>query len=181
MKADKDPLSEHLRKEILQQFLLLFQRHHICQQESGSACRGHIRKNSWTMLLNIRLIRLEKEYKLVSYDVENCFGTIPVELAIKIIREEFDKVESYTNIPCDRFIKLIEFCMCECNYFVFENQFYQQEIGLFMGSALSSILVERVIEKAVDETMINWISICLFGKFTSMITSLLCLKIESSW
>lgn len=98
-------------------------------------------------------MKLRRGYKLVSYDVVNCFGTIPTEHAIRIIYDDFDKVTQFTSIPRDQFIELLRFCLTQCNYFVFNDELYKQINGLFMGSSLSSILVERVIEKAIDETL----------------------------
>lgn len=106
-------------------------------------------KSSTHFLKKYRRTRLTVGHKLVSFDVVNCFSNIPVDLALELIERDFSKVATQTDIPKKQFMELLSFCMKECNYFCFEGSFYQQSKGMFMGSSLSPILVERVIEEAL--------------------------------
>lgn len=91
---------------------------------------------------------------MVSFDVENCFGSIPVSLAIEIIERDFDSIiNKHTNIQKGEFINLLKFCLCECNFFTYENRTYRQLLGMFMGSCLAPILVERIIEDTITKTL----------------------------
>lgn len=60
---------------------------------------------------------------LVSYDVVNCFGTIPVEEALKIIERDFHLIEQHTPIPKEEFLKMLTICLKEANYFVFSGKY----------------------------------------------------------
>lgn len=91
--------------------------------------------------------------KLVSFDVVNCFGQIPTELAMEIIERDFHLVEMHTPIPKERFLHMLRVCLKEANYFVYEGKFFRQNLGMFMGSSLPPILVERVIEEFVDRAL----------------------------
>lgn len=86
---------------------------------------------------------------LVSFDVVNCFGEIPTQLAIDIISRDFELIQPHTNIPKKEFLELLTLCLHEANYFGFQNTVFRQLKGMFMGSSLAPILVERVIEEAV--------------------------------
>lgn len=74
-------------------------------------------------------------------------------MAIKLIERDFDKVAKVCRIAKKTFIELLRFCLQECNYFRYGDQFYRQVNGLFMGSSLAPILVERVIEEAISTTL----------------------------
>lgn len=110
-------------------------------------------KNSHEFVKKIRDLIVKDRWKMVSFDVVNCFGNIPVDLALEIIDEQFDKICEYTPIPKKVFMNLLKFCLNECNYLVFEGKFYKQIDGMFMGSSLAPILVELVLERAIDKTI----------------------------
>ncbi len=50
-------------------------------------------------------------------------------------------------------MKMLKLCLCEANYFVYQDKFYRQKRGMFMGSSLAPILVERVVEHIADKTL----------------------------
>lgn len=90
---------------------------------------------------------------LVSYDVVNCFGNIPTKKALELIERDFHLIEQHTPIPKNEFLTMLKICLQEANYLVFAGKFYRQTKGMFMGSSLAPILVERVIEDIVDKTI----------------------------
>lgn len=90
---------------------------------------------------------------LVSFDVVNCFGKIPTKLAMMLIERDFHLIEDHTPIPKEEFMKMLDLCLNHANYFVYQGDFYKQNLGMFMGSSLAPILVERVIEEFVDKAL----------------------------
>lgn len=72
---------------------------------------------------------------------------------MNIIERDLTKIAEHSSIPKTLFMNLLSFCLNECNCFQYENKYYRQKHGLFMGSSLAPILVERVIEDAVDNTL----------------------------
>lgn len=48
---------------------------------------------------------------------------------------------------------MLKICLQEANYFAFAGKYYGQMKGMFMGSSLAPILVERVIEDIVDKAL----------------------------
>lgn len=101
----------------------------------------------------VRKRRITQGHVLVSFDVVNCFGNIPTELALQIIERDFDIIAEHTPIGKGDFLAMLKVCLQLANYFVFEGKFYSQNLGMFMGSSLAPILVERVIEDIVDKAL----------------------------
>lgn len=62
-------------------------------------------------------------------------------------------IVEHTPIDKDDFLNMLRICLQHGNYFVFEDKFYKQNLGMFMGSSLAPILVERVIEDIVDKSI----------------------------
>lgn len=110
-------------------------------------------KNSKEFVKRIRRMHISEDNFLVSFDVVNCFGNIPVELALEMIDRDFHLIEPHTCIGKEDFMKMLNLCLSEANYFVYEDKFYRQKRGMFMGSSLAPILVERVVEHIVDKTL----------------------------
>lgn len=110
-------------------------------------------KNSQTFIKQLRRTYISENNVLVSFDVVNCFGNIPTDVAIALLKRDFEKIRPNTDIPEDLFFKMLNFCLNEANYFSFENKHYRQLLGMFMGSSLAPVLVERVIEEAVDNAL----------------------------
>lgn len=98
-------------------------------------------------------VKLTNGNILVSFDVVNCFGNIPTKMALDIIERDFHLIENHTPIPKEQFLKMLDICLNKANYFVYKGKFYRQNLGMFMGSSLAPILVERVIEEFVDRAL----------------------------
>lgn len=113
-------------------------------------------KNSKEFVKNVIKIKIPENYKYVSFDVVNCFTNISTEIALNIIKRDFNQyISKNTNIPKELFIDLLNFCLNECNYFCYEEKIIRMKTGLFMGSSLAPILVERVLEDVVEQTLID--------------------------
>lgn len=72
---------------------------------------------------------------------------------MRIIERDFHFIEEHTPIPKEQFMKMLDICLNHANYFVYRGKFYKQNLGMFMGSSLAPILVERVIEDIVDRAL----------------------------
>lgn len=105
------------------------------------------------VLKRVKKVKIPDDQVLVLFDVVNCFGNIPAKMAIELVERDFEKVALHTKIPKKIFINLLSFCMLECNHFVFEGKHYQLLLGMFMGSSLAPILVERAIEEAISSSL----------------------------
>ena len=78
---------------------------------------------------------------LSSYDVSALFTLVPVDLALRVIKDLLEKDPSLkegTVLHVEDITLLLEFCL-KNTYFSFQGQFYEQVEGVIMGSPVSCI------------------------------------------
>lgn len=78
--------------------------------------------------------RIEKDEILISFDVVSLFPSIPVNLALNIIKNKWHILEKYTNIPQQLFLDILSFCIKDTRYFKYGLNHYEQLKGMSMGS-----------------------------------------------
>lgn len=106
----------------------------------------HVR-DSWEFIKFIKTIKqIPRSFKLISLDVVSLYTNVPVDLAIECIRERWCELEEHTALTLDEFIKGIQFCL-NTTYFNFENQTFKQTFGTAMGSPISAVVANLVMEK----------------------------------
>ena len=79
---------------------------------------------------------------LSSYDVSALFTSVPIDPALKIIKDQLVKdptLKDRTVIGIDDIILLLEFCL-KNTYFSFQGQFIEQVEGVAMGSPVSPVV-----------------------------------------
>ena len=85
---------------------------------------------------------------LSSYDVSALFTSVPIDPALKIIKDLLVKdptLKDRTVIGIDDIIILLEFCL-KNTYFSFQGQFFEQVEGAAMGSPVSPIVANLYME-----------------------------------
>ena len=105
-------------------------------------------KNSAHFAEFIRGETLDAHKMLVSFDVVSLFTKIAVDLAIKVAKERLRNDASLgqrTSLPVEDIIELLSFCL-NTTYFVFEGTYYQQVFGTAMGSPVSAVIANLVME-----------------------------------
>ena len=107
-------------------------------------------KNSLTLYV---LQRLDKDETIVSFDVVSLFTSVPVEFAIDIVKRRLadtDKWKNYTSLTAKVIVDLLTF-MLKNSFFKCGENFYHQISGCAMGSPVSSVIAELVMQEV--ETM----------------------------
>ncbi|XP_034950706.1 uncharacterized protein [Chelonus insularis] len=102
-------------------------------------------KNSRSLMENIRQLQLPEEFVMISMDVVSLFTNIPLKLVVKGIESRWNIIKHHTGIPMKQFIEAIKLCF-NSSAFVFNGEFYQQVYGAAMGSPLSPIVAEIVMQ-----------------------------------
>ena len=95
-----------------------------------------------------KLITLQPGEFLISYDITALFTSVPIEPALKIIKdqlEEDDRLQDRTVLSVQNIIDLLGFCLHD-TYFSFQNEFYEQVEGAAMGSPVSPRVANWYIE-----------------------------------
>ena len=92
-------------------------------------------------------IKLEPGECLSSYDVSALFTSVPIDPALNIIKDLFDKDTTLKerNVMEVSDIILLEFRL-KNTYFSFQDQFYEQVEGAAMGSPVSPIVANLYME-----------------------------------
>ena len=85
---------------------------------------------------------------LSSYDVSALFTSVPVDPAIKVIKDLLEKdltLKERTVLPVEDITLLLAFCLKNM-YFPFQGQFYEQVQGAAMGSLVCPIVANLYME-----------------------------------
>ena len=96
----------------------------------------------------VRHITLVPGECLSSYDVSALFTSVPIDPALKIIKDLLVKdltLKDRAVIGVDDIILLLEFCL-KNTYFSFQDQFFEQVGDAAMGSAVSPIVANLYME-----------------------------------
>jgi len=101
--------------------------------------------NSLQLVEKLNGLRIEEGYDLISLDVVSLFTNVPVNLAMDSVSNRWDHISRGTKIPKNEFIMAIQL-MLESTYFMFNKKIYKQNFGTPMGSPLSPIIAELVLQ-----------------------------------
>ncbi|BHF58743.1 hypothetical protein SprV_0100169800 [Sparganum proliferum] len=115
---------------------------------------SHLQSDSeWTVksaeefLTRIKHLEVEADEVMVSFDVISLFTSIPPALAINTIdgflREKYDETDQ--QLKRAHIIELLELCLK--TFFTVNGQVYEQKKGTPMGSPLSGLIAEAVLQR----------------------------------
>ena len=85
---------------------------------------------------------------MVSFDVVASFTSIPVDLALQIVREKLQQdvtLTERTDISVTNIMRLLEFVL-KNSFFTCEQEQYQQTFGCAMGYPVSATIANLVME-----------------------------------
>ena len=103
---------------------------------------------------------------LSSYDVSALFTSVPIDPALRVIKDLLEKdptLKDRTVLLVEDIIPLLEFCL-KNTYFSFQDQFYEQVEGAAMGSPVSLIVANLYME-SFEQKALNTAPIPLgFGR-----------------
>ncbi|XP_071578862.1 uncharacterized protein, partial [Temnothorax nylanderi] len=106
--------------------------------------RSHVR-DGWSFVKGIANVRIGSDEVLVSLDVTALFTNIPNELVYESVRKRWHYISQNTKLSLPQFLHAIELILHSTS-FCFDGKFYEQIYGSPMGSPLSPILADMVME-----------------------------------
>ena len=101
-------------------------------------------KNTYDLCKEISSLSIPPNYRLVSFDVENLFPSIPIAECLPLV----NKLLFTSDIPdavCVQFMDLLTLSLNQ-NFFLFNGEIFSQQSGLPMGAPLSPILAEIFLQ-----------------------------------
>lgn len=94
---------------------------------------------------------------MISFDVVSLFTSIPTTLVLRVTRNRLEAdptISERTNMSVDSIMNLLEFVL-DNNYFIVDGTFYKQIFGCPMGSPVSAILANLVMEHVEERALIT--------------------------
>ena len=100
-------------------------------------------RNSTSLVADLVKLNLSKDHQLITYDIKDLDVNIPIEETLTITKSMLLK-KNDAHVT-QQIIILIEAVLSQ-NYFMFQNQIYQPEKEVSMGSPISSTIAEIVLQ-----------------------------------
>jgi|GEM_PF-1112420 len=110
-------------------------------------------KDGWTFARCITQVTVDTTATMVSLDATSLFTNIPKELVIRAIECRWTDIEKNTKLSLNQLIYAIDLILGSTS-FAFNDRFYEQIHGSPMGSPLSPILADLVMED-LEVTCLN--------------------------
>ncbi|BHF75791.1 hypothetical protein SprV_0501888800 [Sparganum proliferum] len=97
-------------------------------------------------LLDLRGRRIQSDEIMVSFDVTSLFTSIPLNLAREVLRKRLEEAydETQNALKIEHLMRLFEFCQ---QTFTFAGETYEQIKGTPMGSPISGLVAELVLQE----------------------------------
>lgn len=102
-------------------------------------------KNSFEFINKIKNTFVPEDHVLVSFDVVSMFTNIKEHLVIDSIDRRYNTLNQNCKIPHSEIINAIKIIF-DNNYFLFNDIVYKQKTGCPMGSSISSLFANLVME-----------------------------------
>lgn len=101
--------------------------------------------NSFALIDKIKNLVIPHDHVLISLDVTSLFTNIPCNLVLDSLDKRFRTINSKCKIPFDLIRRTTEF-LFDNTFFTFNNKFYRQIFGTPMGSPISPLFADLVME-----------------------------------
>nr|VZI40667.1 unnamed protein product [Spirometra erinaceieuropaei] len=98
-------------------------------------------------LIDLRGRRIQSDEIMVSFDVTSLFTSIPPNLAREVLRKRLEEAYDETQyaLKIEHLMRLFEFC--QQTFFTFAGETYEQIKGTLMGSPVSGLVAELVLQE----------------------------------
>ena len=101
--------------------------------------------NSFHLKQKLNSVIIPEDHILLSLDVTSLFTNIPLQLVLDSIDRRFDSIHNRCKIPFNEIITCTKFLFSN-TFFSFNNNFYRQIDGTPMGSPISPLFADIVMD-----------------------------------
>ncbi|XP_058816886.1 uncharacterized protein LOC131680184 [Topomyia yanbarensis] len=127
----------------------------------------HVR-NSFDFAEEISKIRVPEGCVLYSLDVVSLYTNVPVDKVYEYVEERWNELQHITTIPWDSFKQAMK-TVLEASFFQYDGKYYDQIFGVPMGSPLSpvvaNIVMERLEREAIERLKQKNISLVVYRRY----------------
>jgi len=102
-------------------------------------------RDSWSFVDSIKNKTIESHEVMLSLDVTALFNNIPKELVLRAVEKRWDDIKKSTKLDLPQILHAIELILSSAS-FSFGGEYYEQIYGSPMGSPLSPILADIVMD-----------------------------------
>ena len=83
------------------------------------------------------------------------FTNIPIELALLVVEKRLDEVDvsDHTPLSKEALVSLLRLCLLSTNFY-YNGTVYQQIFGIAMGSPVS-VVVANIVMEHIEDTALN--------------------------
>jgi len=120
-------------------------------------------ENSYQLVHKLNGLSIEENYELISLDVVSLFTNIHSNLALESVLNRWCQISKGTNIPKNEILKALKLIL-ESTYFKFNEIIYKQKFGTPMGSPLSPIIAEIVLQD-LEKKALGLLSIPFYHRY----------------
>ena len=102
-----------------------------------------------------KTIQIMNDEELVSFDVVSLFTSIPTDVAVQVARERLmgdTRLSERTLLSPDDICELLSFCLSSTQ-FQFRERYYEQIHGTAMGSPVSVVVDNLVMEDLENKAL----------------------------
>jgi len=93
----------------------------------------------------IKTVQIPDDYTLVSFDVKSLFTSIPLQLALQCTETAIPQTTVKLPLPTEHIMDLLNLCLTS-TYFQYNGKHYEQLHGTAMGSPVSVVVAEIVMQ-----------------------------------
>ena len=96
----------------------------------------------------VKTVQIPNNHRLVSFDVKSLFTSIPLQLALDCTGTLLQQTADNTPLPLpnDKIMDLLKLCL-ESSFFQYNGRHYKQLHGTAMGSPVSVVVAEIVMQQ----------------------------------
>ena len=100
----------------------------------------------------IKTVQIPDDYKLVSFDVKSLFTSIPLQLALQCTETAIQQSTVKLPLPTEDILDLLNLCLTS-TYFQYNGKHYKQLHGTAMGSPVSIVVAEIVMQHIEERAL----------------------------
>ena len=97
-------------------------------------------------------VQIPDDYKLMSFDVKSLFTSIPLQLALQCTETAILQSTDPLPLPTEDIMDLLNLCLTS-TYFQYNGKHYKQLHGTAMGSPVSVVVAEIVMQNIEESAL----------------------------